>query len=498
MATRNRDKASADSAADAEKGEARGTSLETREYELERIEQAIRGKEQRQHENALREEMEKIEASRRQLNKDRENFTLEMTRKESDLRNREQEIQNQAVDGWQELDRTPREPTTLQPPHVESSYRTTERNANTRDLSPLRIDHSNNNKIKVSFREITDSVPYFDGYNIPLSRFVRACRRAKEIISPNAERDLTKLLINKLGHRAYYAVEDEPCDSIADLIDLLTGAFGLPKTIDQYRGELSIIFLKPQEHVLDYISRVKELRTAIIDLERREKRYLDPYFLSQVDDLTARSFIDGLPFEYRIQMGTEERVSHTRAFATAKAISKRQELDKRREIDNRRDTRYRADYDKTAPRQQNASPADQRQSRSYRDTPPQQSDPRRVRFPPPITNPREPNTRSSYQHQYQNTREPYQSTHTVSQSAPIKTCHYCKKVGHDINECRRREYNNNLRATSQQNQSGPPGNGKTSSGHDANPTGNKKHTRPLNSITTEEIKDEITTTETLE
>ncbi|KYN00580.1 hypothetical protein ALC62_08649 [Cyphomyrmex costatus] len=63
-------------------------------------------------------------------------------------------------------------------------------------------------------------------------------------------------------------------------------------------------------------------------MERREKRYLDPYFISQIDDLTTRSFIDGLPFEYRIQMGSEARMSHTSAFAAAKTISKRRELDK--------------------------------------------------------------------------------------------------------------------------------------------------------------------------
>jgi len=37
---------------------------------------------------------------------------------------------------------------------------------------------------KVSFREATESVPYFDGYDIPLAQFVRACRRAEEIVPP--------------------------------------------------------------------------------------------------------------------------------------------------------------------------------------------------------------------------------------------------------------------------------------------------------------------------
>lgn len=79
---------------------------------------------------------------------------------------------------------------------------------------------------KVSFRQATESVPSFSGYNIPLSQFTRACRRAKEIIPPASEKNLTKLLINKLHGRAYYAVEDEPCDTVTQLIDLLIRAFG--------------------------------------------------------------------------------------------------------------------------------------------------------------------------------------------------------------------------------------------------------------------------------
>lgn len=69
---------------------------------------------------------------------------------------------------------------------------------------------------KVSFREVTESVRF---------------RRAKEIIPPSSERNLTKLLINKQRERAYYAVEDEPCENITQLIDFLNIDFGLSRTI---------------------------------------------------------------------------------------------------------------------------------------------------------------------------------------------------------------------------------------------------------------------------
>ncbi|KYN11070.1 hypothetical protein ALC57_16788 [Trachymyrmex cornetzi] len=352
-----------------------------------------------------------------------------------------------------------------------------------------------------------ESVPYFDGYNNPLARFARVCRRAREIIPPTAERNLTKLLVNKLGNRAYYAVEDEPCETVADLIDLLTGAFGSPKTLDQYRGELSTIFLRPGKHVLDYISRVKDLRTAILDTERREKRTSDPHFISEIDNLTTRSFCDGLPFEYRIQMGPETRRRHTDAFAATKAIAKRQELDKQRETDRQRDTRYRLDRDR-----------DHRfaaeMGRPYQSNVPQREPPTYAydRYQPNVPQRHEPPTYARdnrYRASTPQQRESFAYTtghrfgspqhRTSPHNNDLRTernrasssnnhnhndkeyCKYCKNSGHRIEECRKRQHNNTLRE--QGNANGP------SRRQDVAPADEQKRTRPMNPIEVKEEKD---------
>jgi len=122
-------------------------------------------------------------------------------------------------------------------------------------------------------------------------QFIRACRCACEIISPFAEKNLTKLLITKLRNRTYYSVEDEPCNTVTQLIDLLTGAFGSLKTIDRYHGELSIIYLKPHEHIIDFISRVKDLHTSFLDIERRVKGTLRSPFRFQKTDWQSDHFV---------------------------------------------------------------------------------------------------------------------------------------------------------------------------------------------------------------
>lgn len=307
---------------------------------------------------------------------------------------------------------------------------------------------------KVSFREATESVPHYDGYNITLAQFIRACRRAKEIVPPSSERNLTKLLINKLRGRAYYAVEDEPCESITQLIDLLNSAFGSPKTIDQYRGELSTIYLKPQEHILDYISRVKDLRSAILDAERREVGYVGKKVEIEIDGLTTRSFCDGLPLEYRLQMNCHIQASPFEAFAMAKALAKRQELDKQRYGARERPDSGRRDELSRRPHTYPISPRPygQNYSRNYStDNAPRDNYTRTYQPRDRVERPQYVNRDTRNVAGNLNTNAP-----SPRNNQSTKWCRYCKNSGHTIEECRKRQYNN-ARKVESGNATGPAG-----------------------------------------
>lgn len=300
--------------------------LQARAVEIQNYESQILDKDARlkSQEAKIRQQLEELEVERSKFEREKTNSNREIEIRENEVSMREREVEKRWADT---VDVTPLENmhhTMPQETLISPAYGPIQHN---NYGTPPNLDTQ---LPKVSFREATESVPNFDGYNISLPQFTRACRRAREIIPPHSERNLTKLLINKLRGRAYYAVEDEPCDTVTQLVDLLNGAFGSPKTIDQYRGELSAVYLKPDEHVLDYISRVKDLRTTILDTERRFKGQLDLHFLAEIDQLTSRSFCDGLPLDYRIQMKTDKYLPHTEAFAIAKTIAKRQELDKTR------------------------------------------------------------------------------------------------------------------------------------------------------------------------
>jgi len=446
-----------DSATPPENLESRAQELATKEFELREIERSMREKEARlrSQEASLLQKLDEIDASKRNLEKEIENFHHKMATRELEITARERE----AGKRWNDSDVTPIEaPTQITPrepiapiyPGYAAPVNRAPNNASDESPAP-----------RVSFREATESVPYFDGYNIPFTQFTSACRRAQEVIPSSAERNLTKLLINKLGKRAYYTVADEPCDTVTELIDLLHDVFGTRKTIDQYRGELGAIYIKPGEHMVDYIYRVKDLRTAILDAERRERGRVDPQFLAEIDGLTARSFCQGLPMEYRNLMGPETRQRFTAAFAAAKAIAKEKEIDKQRfePKPRERDTRY-------------AAPI----GRPVAHSTPLRSD---------RANYRNDNPRREFPHR-ETTRDLRNSSNDAPRRSPDsrelrpsdKFCRYCKNRGHEIDECRKRQYNN-ARKNESGNDNGPSGR------RDGTRTDEMSKTRPVRPINVE-------------
>jgi len=171
-----------------------------KEAELQLIEQKIREKEARLHEQELqlRRQCEELACERKRLKSERD----ELSAREDELTTREREISKKWSDPSDVIDINIPLP---DPSHGMSYTYGANAPANrgeTRDIMQPAP--------KVSFREATETVPYFDGYNVSLQQFTRACRRAREIVPPFAERTLTKLLVAKLRNRAYYAVEDEP------------------------------------------------------------------------------------------------------------------------------------------------------------------------------------------------------------------------------------------------------------------------------------------------
>lgn len=81
--------------------------------------------------------------------------------------------------------------------------------------------------------------------------------------------------------------------------------FSPNKSTDQYRGESANTYIKPNENIFDYIGRVKELRTGIIDGETSPSGYIDEIVKHQIEMSVTDNFVNGLPSDLLIRVKLE-------------------------------------------------------------------------------------------------------------------------------------------------------------------------------------------------
>lgn len=242
---------------------------------------------------------------------------------------------------------------------------------------------------KLYLREALEAVPKYDGHNIPVWQFARACKRAKESVPFADEALLVRMLRNKLTHHAYLAVEDEIHSTVDKFIDCLKRTFGPGRSSNYYRGQLSIAYKKPNEHILDYIGRIKDLKTAIIEGDQTNlNRSLTESESSSIEAFALEAFYEGLPREYRIELRAEGYDSFVDACSKVIIINRRLE---------REETRYKG-------------------ARTSRE---------------PTSH---PNQTRILQNSSSNARS--NSTDVMGR----KICTYCNNIGHVFNECRKRQY----------------------------------------------------------
>lgn len=243
---------------------------------------------------------------------------------------------------------------------------------------------------------------------------------------------------------------------------------------------------------------MKDLRISIVDTERHERGELDGHFIIDIDNLTARSFYEGLPLEYRLQLSSITHPRYTDMFAGAKAIAKRQELDRQRSEtrprhDRERETRPLNPIGKplahSTPQRPNYTEryAYSREASGRRDY----NYDTRNREPPrnnlceyyPLRRDAPPVNRHTKR--YDQSRDTARNEFNRNNDRPSNNradqsiCKYCKNFGHTIDECRKRQYNNSQR----------DGTGKLpgpSEHRNLNPTDEKRNTRSVNMIEAEE------------
>lgn len=266
----------------------------------------------------------------------------------------------------------------------------------------------------LKIKDVLPNVPNYDGYTMTVFQFSRACERARDLLPSSQEPQLVQLIINKLEGDAYQVVEGTQYNTVTELLDKLKTIFAPCKTVSQYRGELANIYKLPNETVLKYAGRVKDLKTAIIDCYRRERGGVNKTFADEIDSEVLEAFTNGLPSELIT------RIEHRAIGSLDQAIEWAIKLSRTLEIEKTREKRY-------APR----SAAEYKPSRTDTNCP-QTAPAGANQSPVKIL------SRSS------DTPRPFIRPLVPGVPGPNSpnVCRYCKFPGHDISACRKLAYRN--------------------------------------------------------
>ncbi|KAL2734740.1 enzymatic polyprotein endonuclease reverse [Vespula maculifrons] len=288
----------------------------------------------------------------------------------------------------------------------------------------------------ISIREAINMVPQYDGYSISIGTFTRACKRARELILFNAEETATRLIIKKLRGQVYSIVKDYNIYSIDRLCDILW-----ENLYTQYKVELSSIYMDQDEHIFEFIDRVKDLRQVICNEERYKSHELTEEKRKEIDEFILISFCHGLPLEYRLKITPDTCEDLLDAFVKARKFYAEIKLDRLRyqEYQQPQDFRDRpttSNCDKTGIKNRNtrainSNPAPKsctycnklghNKDECYKRKRKQQirsEESLRRDYPFPLPAP---------PHRFQS-----------NSHGPRKECRYCKNMGHTIEECRKK------------------------------------------------------------
>ncbi|XP_050494709.1 uncharacterized protein LOC126875855 [Bombus huntii] len=247
----------------------------------------------------------------------------------------------------------------------------------------------------IKLKDAIESVPVFDGYRPSVFHFLRACERARNMISRYQEPQLVKLLVNKLRGHALLAIEDTELTSLNDFGNKLKDLFGPKKSLNEYKGELGTIFQRPGEDILDYMDRVRNLRLAIMDGERGDYGIISPDIQDTIDWETKEAFVKGLPNEVYVRVKIAGY--HTLEDAYRQAVKATHEL---KQITDR--TRPQRPTPSNYYRRDNAHPS---------------------------------NTNNNIRNNRQDRRSLPPSQNFLNSTRQNITCNYCKKPGHLVKDC---------------------------------------------------------------
>ena len=176
-------------------------------------------------------------------------------------------------------------------------------------------------------------------------------KRLKAQVPLRHQAETVRLLQFKIDDRMYAPIEDIEFRTIDEFLNRLKRIFAPHHTVNYYRGQLAALVKKPNEAIIDYTSRVIEIRAAITECIVAEE------CIDQVSENTVRTierdimdgFRNGLPPGFRIQMPG-------RAHSFEELVDEALRTEKQIDIDNEKHGRFNYAHQSTQERIEDRGP----------------------------------------------------------------------------------------------------------------------------------------------
>lgn len=329
----------------------------------------------------------------------------------------------------------------------------------------------------LSIKDAIDLIPKYNGFNIPLTTFVQACRESLTMIQRENEGVFTRLIKMRLFGEALKATQGKIFLTVDELAKYLDTMFGSAKTCLQLGGELAIMKQKDGENGVSFANRIRTIAQEISEAAKRESRDTDN-FVVQLEKDKVKHFIRGLRWEVRARMGKHDDLEK----ATAQAVEIERELvgyesldsSSTKNIENKTSNKELESVSIVESKKLEKCANCQKLGHNERNCWGRKNNYNPNKFPhnpsflvnksetarnneltngdagirPPNQNVRDSGPPKNYYPRGNFRPDPNRSSRPYSSN---KSCNYCKKQGHWKEECRKREYNNRKRVHFQEN-----------------------------------------------
>lgn len=184
----------------------------------------------------------------------------------------------------------------------------------------MSVDGNNINQNRppyTSLRDAAETILPFDGKNMPVSQFVNSCMHAKNMISPSAEYGLVQMIKNKLVGPALRVALSGEYNDIESLLVVLKTRFAPVYSSSSLHGELSKVSQHPDETVVDYGSRVSMILQQLKSCYQAESPNQTVQFLNSAESNAVRNFLTGLKGDIYTRINSRDPVTLNHAIETA-------------------------------------------------------------------------------------------------------------------------------------------------------------------------------------